>query len=865
MSKNLSRLVITLASLVLVLWLVFADLGKTNPGEMTTVHADVTTMLGRADCEACHGTGEGKNSLALACLDCHKDLAEQHQQNQGLHSTFPQELWQACGHCHSEHHGRDFVLVSDLAFQLAGIENRNNFDHSILDFTLEGKHSELECTKCHKEADVRVLPKDHKRFAGLNRDCTSCHEDPHKGDMGQDCASCHGQSRPFEEVATFEHLASFPLQGVHSQMKCDRCHEANGPTSMEAEQNQVLEPQRDCVACHKSPHLVDFDNQGKTCVECHGLDQGAFVAARERMNEEDHELCGFSLAEPHRDLECTSCHQPQGADYSVRFPGRMQDACASCHQDPHQGQFLATNATTTNCLDCHQRLAFKPSLFDASRHRQTAFALDGAHLEADCTECHKEEVHRGQTMTRFRGTESACSSCHQDVHQNQFVKVAQRLRIDPECATCHSTTSFSDIEKQNFDHRKWTGFSLVEAHAKAECTACHQQHPKADDWGRRFGRVEELFPKHQLCEDCHQDPHEGNFNRPNLPTSIDGRKSCARCHDQTDFANLDPKEFNHAQWTGFALEGIHARMECTSCHLDARDDQGHGKRLGPASLLLKGKDPALCSSCHEDQHNGVFDQPTSPQIIQGKKSCARCHNQEDFKDLHDSAFDHQRWTGFALRGAHDQAACERCHKRVADASHPQGTLGSVQLLFPRLARKTNAIRCDQCHQDPHGNSFRSAGLATIQGEKTSCDRCHNERSFRITDGSFDHGRFTGFALNGAHEQVQCSQCHQPQPRSRMDGRSFRKARGTDCAACHADPHAGQFRGRHRCLDCHAAVGTFTSGLTFNHQRDARFALDSTHQRLACAKCHRAYPLPGGRTVTRYRPLGTTCKDCHGFR
>jgi len=54
-------------------------------------------------------------------------------------------------------------------------------------------------------------------------------------------------------------------------------------------------------------------------------------------------------------------------------------------------------------------------------------------------------------------------------------------------------------------------------------------------------------------------------------------------------------------------------------------------------------------------------------------------------------------------------------------------------------------------------------------------------------------------------------------------------------------------------------------MRFDHG-DSRFPLDDRHAALDCAACHKPWPLPdslGGGTAVRYRPLGLTCKDCHG--
>jgi Zn finger protein HypA/HybF involved in hydrogenase expression len=51
---------------------------------------------------------------------------------------------------------------------------------------------------------------------------------------------------------------------------------------------------------------------------------------------------------------------------------------------------------------------------------------------------------------------------------------------------------------------------------------------------------------------------------------------------------------------------------------------------------------------------------------------------------------------------------------------------------------------------------------------------------------------------------------------------------------------------------------------FDHQRDARFALDAQHEKLQCSACHRAYQTAQG-SVVRFKPLGVTCAECHDPR
>src|SRR6185436_14894692 len=93
------------------------------------------------------------------------------------------------------------------------------------------------------------------------------------------------------------------------------------------------------------------------------------------------------------------------------------------------------------------------------------------------------------------------------------------------------------------------------------------------------------------------------------------------------------------------------------------------------------------------------------------------------------------------------------------------------------------------------------------------------------------------------------------------GRTTAEAQGTRCADCHEDPHARQFadaQGVTDCARCHAADRPELS--SFDHERDARFALGEAHAALECGACH-ATEERAGLAVVRYRPLEIECKGC----
>ena len=179
------------ALLVVSVW--YADKDNTSPGKLTATHAQVPQLLGSKGCQACHGS-ESKG-MTESCVVCHEEIAAQMSARTGFHGLLGTNVARDCAHCHSEHHGRKFQMISARSFSLAGVANWKNFDHAGLNFQLTGKHQAIACRKCHSLAEVEVLPAEKKRFLGLDQNCISCHTD--KKGKGETFAGGRALKTPF--------------------------------------------------------------------------------------------------------------------------------------------------------------------------------------------------------------------------------------------------------------------------------------------------------------------------------------------------------------------------------------------------------------------------------------------------------------------------------------------------------------------------------------------------------------------------------------------------------------------------------------------------------------------------------------------
>ncbi|MCX5660124.1 MAG: hypothetical protein NTW19_10435 [Planctomycetota bacterium] len=696
------KILVAVVSLLAVLALVYWEFHRaTSPGPLHPTHASVPELRGNGGCVACHG--DEKHDLAGACLVCHKPVAAQMAAGRGIHGKSPPTVIKACGACHVEHAGGAVALIDARSFKKSGIADPEKYDHAYVPgFALGGKHLDLHCIRCHTAAHTEPIVRGMSRYLGLSQTCTACHKDVHKGDYGKDCASCHGQSEKFDRVAKFAHTKAFPLTGAHANQACKECHApgsanavgnllrlaaATAPATRPASAAAVRV--RTCVDCHASPHKTGFVEAAvriagqafaDQCLACHVPERGGFLGAGVTMTVAMHAATSFKLDPPHQKVGCQECHPtfgrrktlPAGADLAKRFaalfPSKSAQSCEACHADPHKGQFNS-GPSQGRCLACHAPTRFKPSAFGVEEHKKSRFPLTGSHEAVSCDRCHAKPL---DGPRRFVPTAAACAECHKDVHGGAFdgPDKPALVRGLTGCARCHDTGSFAQVKWTGEDHHLWTGYRLEGKHAQAACAACHKPAPKgaplpaAPPANGRKGAVDPVLvlagfgPTPTRCDACHADVHEGHFDRPGRPRVVRGQEGCARCHDTQAFKSVKWAVEDHATWTQYALQGLHAKVSCAACHTPGASNKVH-LPLPPPPAKGAAAPFALaasrCDSCHADIHEGQF-------LRNGVNDCARCHRVESpFKE---TTFTHARDSAFKLDKTHEAVSCSGCHRLV---------------------------------------------------------------------------------------------------------------------------------------------------------------------------------------------------------
>jgi hypothetical protein len=225
-----------------------------------------------------------------------------------------------CTRCHQNINDR-----SDIAF-----------DHSQVDFDLEGQHTTVTCARCHDLAD----------FSRADETCASCHTDVHQGRLYPECETCHSPERWDVIDAYGAHSrTAFQLMGAHIKLDCDSCHERE----IVAERSMLTS---DCFECHRqdyeatdAPPHVDF-GYPTNCEECH-----IQLAWRPTILRDHPGFPIFSGTHAGEWDSCLDCHGSTGS--------WLPFSCLGCHRhneaamDDTHDDVVGYSYNSFACYGCH--------------------------------------------------------------------------------------------------------------------------------------------------------------------------------------------------------------------------------------------------------------------------------------------------------------------------------------------------------------------------------------------------------------------------------------------------------------------------------------------------------------------------------
>lgn len=786
-------------------------------------------------------------------------------------------------------HGRDFDISCDVCHNPNGWKidmETFTFDHSGTAFNLEGRHSETECRRCHPSLV----------FRDAEPECLSCHTDMHNNTVGTDCDRCHTSTSWIVDNINMIHQQSrFPLLGPHYTAECSQCHPsasllmfepigiecfdchqadyyaATSPNHKEGNYSQTCTDCHlmhnftwkgagidhsifpltgghaldDCSKCHTgndystispacvSCHLTDYNNTTNpnhsalsfenNCEQCHTLNPGWKPA-----NYQQHDVLFPIYSGKHGGEwgSCTDCHTNTG-NYSVF-------SCIDCHDhnkpdmDDEHDEVGGYAYNSLACFGCHPT----GDAEEGFNHALTNFPLTGAHVSAECLDCH---------ATGYAGTTMVCGECHANDYNQSLNPNHSEAGISTDCALCHTTEP--DWKPATFPvHDDY--FPLTGAHATVECFTCHE---------------EDYSNTPNTCFGC----HSGNFNQTTNPNhgALSLSNDCELCH--TTNPDWKPATFPvHNNY--YVLEGAHAAIsnDCFACH--------EGNYLNT---------PNTCYQCHQPEYNQTSDPPH--QSAQFPTDCETCHTQNAWEP---STFEHDGQYFPIYSGSHEGEwnSCSDCHTNPSNYNiftclpcHPQGETNSEHEGIPGYVYESNA--CYACHPTGGAGGFNhSTTEFPLTGAHTTvdCQSCHANGYTGTTMICGEcHATAYNQSVNPNHLALsipnECETCHTTNPNWQPATFPIHNnyyvlagahvAIANDCAVC----HNGNYNNTpNTCYQC--------------HQSDYNQTNDPPHQSAQfpteCETCHtqNAWVPSTFDHDNQYFPIYSgdhqgewnTCSDCH---
>lgn len=694
------------------------------------------------------------------------------------------------------------------------------FNHDITSFSLTGQHKNVECRQCHSALN----------FSDSKSECMDCHKDVHQNTVGQDCARCHQTSSWLVTNLTQLHENErFPLLGKHKTARCEDCH-------MSFNDLRFSPLNITCFDCHskeyystKTPdHVIaGFSTE---CSECHSVAGFAWKAGT--LN---HDF--FPLTGKHSIADCFDCHQGNS------FTG-LSKQCYSCHGSDFE---IAVNPDhkqagfSIECENCHTINGWSPASFN---HSVTQFPLTGAHLEVQCSGCHSGGYNNIATL---------CYSCHTDEYNNSLDPNHAAAGFPTECESCHNTNGWKpaafDHDQKYFpiysgEHRgKWENCSSCHTQqnnfAVFSCIDCHE-HNKAET-DDEHKEVQGYVFASADCFACHPNGSgEGSVNHSltNFPlTGAHLTANCSDCHQggytNTSINCIDCHNQDYQLTTNPPHKTLTLSTDCGGCHSTQPGWKNASFAVHDNFYQLTGAHSAIsnnCADCHKGTytntpencygcHQNDFTSSVNPNHVNAgiSNKCEECHTTTAWNT---TTFQHIS-TGFELTGAHKPIQCSSCHKGTTT-----GLVGS----------------CVSCHQA----KYDTAPEHKAQSYPQNCEMCHNTTIWTQTD--FNHAS-TNFPLTGAHQNTNCSDCHQGGYTNTP----------MNCVDCHNQDFQNSVNPSHTtlalstdCISCHTTTPGWKPASFIIH--NTFYELLGAHASISndCAGCHNG----------NYNNTPNTCYGCH---
>jgi len=392
---------------------------------------------------------------------------------------------------------------------------------------------------------------------------------------------------------------------------------------------------------------------------------------------------------------------------------------------------------------------------------------------------------------------------------------AKHLELGPTCTDCHDSEETGTPQAPSAEFCFECHEDLAEEN---ETVNAYFNAIRQTDGTYKFGKLSfstDLIVSHAghakyevTCADCHGEPSEKAFARPDL---MPLKQACLSCHTTRE-----------------------ASTDCATCHKEIRKDQPpadhaepyrqtHGRGAPPGWRDGQGD---LCALCH-----------TVPD------SCNKCHAETPPKDHGAATFlsvhgadvgrpGSQPWTDVSCALCHKQDGCTQCHTTTTPKSHRSAAFKITHGRGDTDARDEPwaDVSCSLCHK------------------QEGCVQCHQTQKPRSHTRPWErrhHGISAGVNRDDCfvcHKQDSCVNCHQTARPVSHRGQ-WGTGQQSHCISCHEPLTASG------CVTCHKSTLPHLQATTL--PADARHLTSSDP--VGCQDCHKALP---------HFDSGGRCRSCH---
>lgn len=261
-----------------------------------------------------------------------------------------------CGNCH--------VTQYDEWNQTA---HSQAFTDPIFQAQWQAQGSPSVCVSCHT-TNYKESSGDYQ-FEDVG--CEMCHTPRGENSMttpATSCGNCHSVSHypTYTEWLESEHS--------HNGVGCDSCHD---PMSLEI---RTKDPNTLCKTCHNlnavEVEVEEHGMEGFECLDCH------MTTSLVDFENEENGMTGHSFLPKVLDPDCSSCHDVSLDAHTVW--GATNDNCMTCHDDVFMtmlhllnGTDVAISESSVLCAQCHNDVYYEWSLgIHADSHDANLVCID---------------------------------------------------------------------------------------------------------------------------------------------------------------------------------------------------------------------------------------------------------------------------------------------------------------------------------------------------------------------------------------------------------------------------------------------------------------------------------------------------------